>query len=181
MFAIPLLLMAFVASAHATTMQRFALAELADNAEHIVVATCQKVEPELVHGNIYTRYSFLVSETVKGDKEQTLTLHLPGGQFQGINSRIAGMPVFARGDEAVLFLTIENQLGHAWPVGLGQGAFRIERHADHDARVYQNLDGLSFYETAAKRATTAQPVQGAELGAFLDRLRALGKASTDAR
>lgn len=181
MFAIPLLLMALFSAAHATTIQRFALEELSENAERIVVATCLKGEPALVHGSIYTRYSFRVSETVKGKREQILELHLPGGQFQGVHSRIAGMPVFARGEETVLFLTEENKLGHAWPVGLGQGAFHIERSEDHTARVYQNLDGLSFYQGAAKRANPEQGIRGAKLGDFLERLRALEKASSDAR
>ncbi len=181
MFAIALLLVALISSVHATTIQRFALEELADHAERIVVATCQQSEPALIRGNVYTRYSFVISETVKGADEKTLELHLPGGELPGVHSRIVGMPVFVRGEEMVLFLTEKNQLGHAWPVGLGQGSFRIERSEDHKARVYQNLDGLSFYEGAAKPAVVEKPVQGSDLAAFLGRLRALGKASIDAR
>ncbi len=177
-------------SVGATTLQRFNLSELADHAERIVVATCQQSEPALIDGQIYhfflkdildceiyTRYSFAVSETVKGRTESTFTLHLPGGQFQGVQSRIVGMPSFAAGKEFVLFLTEKNALGHAWPVGLGQGKFNIKRTAKKEARVHQDLDGLSFYQTAAKRAAPVAPVQNVELGNFLKRIRALDTSS----
>ncbi|MGY8823167.1 MAG: hypothetical protein ACKVJG_04395 [Candidatus Latescibacterota bacterium] len=180
MFFIALLLIALLPSAHATTLQRFGLEELVHNAERIVVAVCQKSESVLVNGRIYTHYSFTIGETVKGNGKQTLELHLPGGQSQGLQSRIAGMPTFAVGEEIVLFLTEKNQLGHAWPVGLGQGTFRIERSEDQAARVYQNLDGLSFYEGAAKRAKAEEPIQGSKIGIFLERLRALDKATPHA-
>jgi len=164
-------------SVGATTLQRFNLSELADHAERIVVATCQQSEPALIDGQIYTRYSIAVSETVKGRTESTFTLHLPGGQFQGVQSRIVGMPSFAAGKEFVLFLTEKNALGHAWPVGLGQGKFNIKRTAKKEARVHQDLDGLSFYQTAAKRAAPVAPVQNVELGNFLKRIRALDTSS----
>lgn len=180
MFAIALLLTSLLPSAHATTVQRFALEELVQNAERIVVATCQRSEAALVEDRVFTRYYFTIGETVKGNGTQTLELHLPGGQSQGGHSRIAGMPTFAAGEEMVLFLTETNQLGHAWPVGLGQGAFHVQRSEDRPARVYQRLDGLSLYEGAAKRAKTESPIQGSKLEVFLERLRILEKAATNA-
>lgn len=159
----------------ATTVQRFALEDLARNAERIVVGICTESASELVRGQIYTRYLIDVSESIKGPTTARLELHLPGGHFQGVFTRIAGMPIFAPGDEMVLFLTGENELGHAWPVGLAQGRFSIERKPASAARVYQALDGITFYEqsVASKKARRAPPIQGVPLDQFLSRIRAL--------
>lgn len=170
----------FTAQIHATTVERFSLDQLAGQAARILVVTCLKSEPELINGAVYTRYEFAVSETVKGPSQQQLELHLPGGLFQGIQSRIAGMPTFASGSESVLFLTAQNELGHAWPIGLGQGAFRIERSIDSAARVYQRLEGLTMRNAVAKPAGRIEPVQGADLRLFLNRVRALAGVQGDA-
>ena len=171
----------FAAQAQAATVERFSLEQLARQAERILVVTCLKSEPERIDGAIYTRYQFAVSETVKGPAQQRLELHLPGGLFQGIQSRIAGIPTFDTGSESVLFLTAQNEFAHAWPIGLGQGAFRIAHGTDGTARVYQRLDGLTLREGAAKPAEQTNPVQGAEVRAFLHRVRALAETPSDAR
>ena len=163
----------FSTQAHTATVERFRLDQLADQAARVLVVTCIQSEPDLIDGAIYTRYKFTVTETVKGPAQKELELHLPGGQFQGVRSRIAGIPTFAPGSESVLFLTAPNRLGHAWPIGLAQGAFRIERRDDGAARVYQRLDGLTVYEGAAKQANQSESIQGAELHTFLRRVRAL--------
>lgn len=159
----------------ATTVQRFALEELTGNAENIFLGTCQTASTEQVDGQLFTRYRFAVTETIKGEQRPNLELLLPGGEFQGTRVRIPGMPAFVPGEEMVLFLTAENQLGHAWPVGLGQGKFRIQRRgAAKQARIYQELDGLSFHDPTAAKPAAPQPasLQGLPLDQFLGQVRA---------
>jgi len=159
-----------------TTLLRYDLEGLTARAERVFVGTCQRASTELVNGRIYTRFFFTVKEMVKGEPAEQIELVLPGGQYQGVRSRIAGMPAFTPGEEVVLFLTEKNQLGHVWPVGLAQGKFRIERPgAAKRARVFQELDGLSFYHpsAAAKRVSSESPVNGLPLEEFLARVRAL--------
>ncbi|MXY83075.1 MAG: hypothetical protein F4Y91_13695 [Gemmatimonadetes bacterium] len=165
----------------ATTVQRFALAALTANAERIVVGVCRQAQPQWVRGQIYTRYVFSVSQVIKGPAIAQLELHLPGGHLQGAVTRIIGMPVFAPGDEAVLFLTAANALGHAWPVGLAQGRFAIKRRAANKPRVFQELDGLALHtesHSAPKKAPPHEPVQGMLLDQFLARVRALTENQT---
>lgn len=165
----------------ATTVQRFDLADLVTRADRIVVGICNSAEPRLIDGQIYTRYIFSVDQALKGEAARRLELHLPGGHLQGVFSRIAGMPVFAPGDEAVLFLTPTNQLGHAWPVGLAQGRFSIVRDGQNHPRVFQALDGLSLHPTgAAKQAPAVDPVQGLSLDTFLERVRSLSRPAAEA-
>ena len=86
------------------------------------------------------------------------------------------MPAFVPSEEFILFLTAENRPGHAWPVGLGQGKFRIERSgAAKQARVYQDLDGLSIYDPTAAKPVPPGPAaqQGLPLDQFLGQVRAL--------
>ena len=160
----------------ATTVQRFDLAALTANAERIVVGVCSQAQPQWVRGQIYTRYVFSVSQAIKGPAISQLELHLPGGHLQGTVTRIIGMPIFAPGDEAVLFLTAANALGHSWPVGLAQGHFAIKRSTANKPRVFQELDGLTLHtkpQSAPKRTQSDEPVQGMPLDQFLARVRAL--------
>ena len=160
----------------ATTVQRFDLAALTTSAERIVVGVCSQAQPQWVRGQIYTRYVFSVSQAIKGPAISQLELHLPGGHLQGTVTRIIGMPVFAPGDEAVLFLTAANALGHSWPVGLAQGHFAIKRSIANRPRVFQELDGLTLHtkpQSAPKRTQPDEPVQGLLLDQFLARVRVL--------
>ncbi len=165
----------------ATTVQHFDLAALTANAERIVVGVCRQAEAQWVRGQIYTRYMFSISQAIKGPAIAQLELHLPGGHLQGAVTRVVGMPIFAPGDEAVLFLTAANALGHAWPVGLAQGHFAIKRNAANKPRVFQELNGLALHtesHSAAKKAQLDKPVQGMPLNQFLARVRTLTEAQT---
>ena len=167
----------------ATTVQRFDLAALSANAERIVVGVCSRAEPQLVGGQIYTRYLFSIDQSIKGSAVSQLELYLPGGRLQGVFTHIAGMPVFTRGEEAVLFLTGENELGHAWPVGLAQGRFAIVRDEPDNPRIYQELDGLTLHSApgAPKKAPVVDPVRGMPLDLFLSRIRTLSQSSVEQR
>ena len=168
----------------ATTVQHFDLAALTANAERIVVGVCRQAQPQWVRGQLYTHYVFSVSQVIKGPATAQLELHLPGGQLQGTVTRIVGMPVFAPGDEAVLFLTAANALGHAWPVGLAQGHFAIKRSAANKPHVVQALDGLALHpepHRAPKKGPPAESIQGMPLDQFLARVHTLTKEARDAR
>ncbi len=165
----------------ATTVQHFNLAALTANSERIVVGVCRQAQPQWVRGQIYTRYVFSISQAIKGPATTQLELHLPGGHLQDTVTRIVGMPIFVPGDEAVLFLTAANALGHSWPVGLAQGRFAIKRSTTNSPRVFQELDGLALHtepHSAPKKAPPDEPVQGMPLDQFLARVRTLTEAQT---
>ena len=169
-----LLLVVLGSSLKAATVQRFTLEELTDNAEGIFVSLCREAVTIRLEGQLYIGYRFAIIETLKGEEREELELHLPGGRYEGFQTRIPGMPTFVPGERAVLFLTAENHLGQAWPVGLGQGKFRIERPPTaKQARVYQELDGLSFYPSTAAKKIVDQSLQGLPLDQFLNRIRIL--------
>ena len=100
------------------------------------------------------------------------------------------MPDFTPGVETVLFLTGHNASGHAWPVGLSQGAFAVRRDPGRsDARVYRRLSGINLLSTmdgvgAAKstaEAAASNPLDGGmDLDDFLSQVRAIVHPDPDA-
>ena len=110
-----------------TTLQRFDLQALTENAERVFHGSCIGSEVELIDGRPYTSYRFTVEEMVKGDDEAEVTVRLLGGEQDGQRFELVGMPTFSHGEEVVLFLTGPDRRHNAWPVGLSQGKFRVER------------------------------------------------------
>jgi hypothetical protein len=94
--------------------------------------------PVIVHGQVVdvrtgwvdgrraveTFVTVAVTEYLKGDLGDTVTLKVPGGQLGRYRTVFVGAPEFKAGDEVVLFL---KHAGRSYPyiVGLSQGAFRV--------------------------------------------------------
>lgn len=72
---------------------------------------------------------------IKGPSQPTLQFKAPGGKLGRYRSVMVGAPVFAAGDEAVLFLRIADGEPLPQVFGLNQGLFRIQA----DARTGQRL------------------------------------------
>jgi hypothetical protein len=147
----------------ATTVSRFSLEDLANNAACIFVGICEHIQVESTDGQIYTRYRFAVSQIIKGENPEhsSLEFSLPGGEIEGQMQHVVGMPNFEPGVETILFLTSHNSLGHAWPVGLGQGAFEVRReqlNRNLPAMVYRRFSGLNLLNREA--SATSSPAKG---------------------
>jgi hypothetical protein len=103
-------------------VQALDLAELTAQAERIVVAQVVSAESEWdsSHRNIHTRIEIKVEEAWKGSvaPDQRVVIVQPGGAVDDIEMRVHGMPSFASGERAVLFLA-----GQGTPrvVGMSQG------------------------------------------------------------
>jgi hypothetical protein len=65
-----------------------------------------------------------VERYLKGNLGPTVALAVPGGQMGRYRSMVPGAPVFAEGEELVLFLAADAPSA-AHLLGLGQGVFRI--------------------------------------------------------
>lgn len=163
------LLLSLCGALQATTLVRYDLEGLTRAAKSVFVGTCRESHTELIGGQPYTRLTFEVGEVVKGQTAATLEVCLPGGEYQGRRLELAGMPQFAPGEEVVLFLTEPDPQGHPWPVGLGQGKFRVQRDAAAKARVYQNAGEARLY------GTPGASLDGMELQEFLSRVREVAK------
>jgi hypothetical protein len=164
-----LLVLSLCGALQATTLVRYDLEGLTRQASCVLVGTCRESSPRLVGGQPHTFYAFEVGELVKGQAGARLEVCLPGGEYQGMKLHLAGMPEFAPGEEVVLFLTGPDGQGHPWPVGLGQGKFRIERRPAAKPRVFQETGEVRLH------GPPGPSLDGMELEEFLGRVRRIAE------
>ncbi len=174
-----------VATAQATTVERLSLPELVGRAQSIFVGTCTAVAEQTIDGKPYQLYCFRVAETLKGAPAALARCHLPGGRLAdsraGARATYGGMPRFAVGEEAVVFLSRPDATGYPWPMGLGQGCFRILRDPESGiSRVRQLLDGLHLVDPNAAKTAGAAGQPSAALDDFLQAVRTLAGSPTPA-
>lgn len=124
---------------HATTVQRLHLDDLVRKANTIVVGKATKSRSfwNSNHKLILTTYTLEIQETIKGERSRTVEVTTIGGTVGDVTLQVAGMPSFAPGENAVVF--IEYVGGFATVVGLEQGKFAVR-----NGEVSNRMTGLSF-------------------------------------
>ena len=120
---------------YSTTVKHHNLKSLLTTAERIFVGNCistEERELQFPKGTIWcTEYTFQISESIKGNLGETLTFMQYGlmrpKEIEGniIFNRPVGMPIYEQGQEYMLFLIGDSNLGLTSPAGLFQGAFLI--------------------------------------------------------
>ncbi len=116
--------------ASATVLVPAEFSEIVGGSEIIAYARVVDVRPEWAEGRRWID-SIVTADVVsylKGGSEETITFKVPGGRLGRYRSVVVGAPVFARGDEAVLFLKSNKAHGDGLPdvFGLNQGVFRVK-------------------------------------------------------
>ena len=156
----------------ATTLARLSLADIVNNAETIFIGSCISLTTEKQAEGIYSRMRFRVSEVLKGAPAQEQEVVLPGGSFNGRTEQILGMPHFSPNEEVILFLGPPNAQGHAWPIGLGQGKYRIIRNKHTaTASVHQSLEDISLRPLNGTAKITSPSNATIPLDSFLTRVK----------
>ncbi len=119
----------------ATSLKVMNLEDLVGNSQRIFSAVCQNVSSGFDENNLpYTSYSFLVTDSIHGVANQQVVVLKQFGLAEPIQldngvtqlSRIEGMPRYVPGQEYLLFLNQDSRLGFSSPIGLIQGAFRVQ-------------------------------------------------------
>jgi hypothetical protein len=143
--------------ASATVLVPAEFNEIVGGSAIIAYARIVEVRPQWADGrrSIDSVVTAEVVSYLKGGPEQTITFKVPGGRLGRYRSVVVGAPVFARGDEAVLFLTSNRADGDNLPdiFGLNQGVFRVRV----DVRTGQRMVVPPPVQAAAP-AVEAQPV-----------------------
>src|SRR5215475_10130926 len=119
--ALPLLALSCTLTA-ATTLRRMDLPELVSSADRVVYAraVASTVAWDPTGTQIFTDTTFEVIDSAKGQGPTTLTVTLLGGRIDPVEMLQEGTPVFAPGDEVVLF-TADRPDGKCDLVGFTQG------------------------------------------------------------
>jgi hypothetical protein len=163
--------------ATATVVRGLSLAEKADVAELVVLATAVSTETRWVieGGSTETRVTVKLDEVLKGraSKGETITLLLQGGAIGEFRHEVPGMSTWVVGEQAVLFLErLPDGLYVELGVGIGKygvsgaGDARIVTHAPHVA--------LAFVEPAqGMRVEAPTPMAPTKLAEFLKQVRTL--------
>lgn len=137
-----------VVPAPATTSTAVALdvADLADRADRVVRATVTSVAP-YPDRVVRSRIALAIAEDWKGEGPETIVLDQPGGLLEdGAGTLVFGMPRFGEGDDVVLFLADQAELGPR-VLGLAQGAFEVTP----DGGVQRDLSGLMLARVGGHR------------------------------
>lgn len=124
LWLLPALSLAILAlPARASQVRPVNLEEMTTSAASIFSGTVLDVTETLDPGigRAITLVTFEVDRVAKGDIGSALTVRMLGGE----SGNVAGVPSFRPGDDVVLFLYGNSDLGLASPVGLGQGRFAV--------------------------------------------------------
>jgi len=120
---------------YSTTVKHHNLKSLLTTAERVFIGECISTaerELQFPKGTIWcTEYIFRISESIKGNLGGTLTFMQYGlikpKEIEGniVFNRPVGMPIYEEGQDYMLFLIGDSNLGLTSPAGLFQGAFLI--------------------------------------------------------
>ena len=159
------------ATVPATMVPRFTLEQIVDSSERIVHGRCLRSWSawDAGHQFIWTHYELQVAEPLKGVPPATITVSEPGGQVDGLEMAIAGMPRYQAGEEVVAFL-YRTPIGYWRAYGLGQGKYTVR-----EGRVRADLNGATLVDTdrAAQQGTDLRRLDGIPLEEFKTRVRGL--------
>ena len=138
-FLFALLLIGCFKPLYATTVRSLSFDDLVSKAQSIVAGHTVDVQTfRTADGRlILTNYTFEVEQTLKGSESGRITITTVGGRVGNTILRVAGMPSFAVGESAVVFLEKSGQYNTV--VGLTQGKFSVV-----NGRVTNSVSGLSF-------------------------------------
>jgi hypothetical protein len=123
----------------AAVVERLGLEDLVRKAHTIVVGkvTGSRTYWSADRKFILTDYTLAVNESLKGLPSRSLSVTTVGGKVGDVELYVSGMPVFQKGEDAVVF--IEQSGAYQTVVGLGQGKFTVT-----NGEVANRVSGLSF-------------------------------------
>lgn len=180
----------FVTRTDAVMVTPFNIEELTQRADKVFVGTCTKVSRSVNAQDIpVLEVTFTVTEAVKGDVGQTVTFQQLDPQGQSLPTtkphpderiseaplgifsaaKIAGLPTYSVGEEAVVFLAAPGKLGLTTPIGLTQGKLPVTTLASGQKVVTNS----SLRKSALTDSALPEPGKEARYERFLTVLRTI--------
>ena len=151
------LLLLMASPALATSLIPVSFDEMVAGSQAIVHGRVSAVGGEMSgdRRSISTLVTVDVADDLKGELGSQVTFRVPGGRVGRYRRIIVGAPVFAEGDEVVVFLTARAP-SIPYLFGLSQGVYRVARDAAGRRVVTQPIlpDGAS-----AERVVRGEPAR----------------------
>ncbi len=147
-------------AAHATLVQALDLAELVQEAEHVVVARVIRQHSLFdAQGRIVTDVLMQVESVEKGSLTpgESVTVRRLGGEVDGLGMRIEGEPAFDDGERVLLFGAHARALSVLRPVGMSQGTMRVYEQ-DGEPWVMPDTSGLTLVRKQAQGTSVQRAV-----------------------
>jgi hypothetical protein len=147
--ALSAVILALAPAAQATVVRYLTLADQLELSQLVVRVKVgeSRVFVDEKDGRPRTETQLTVLEVMKGDVAtgQNLTIRQMRGSLTGEKIAIAGDPEFREGQQAVLFLTRDED-GIVYLAALGQSFYKVQPNLDGKGSVViRDLDGLGFY------------------------------------
>jgi hypothetical protein len=138
------LVAAAVVQLQATTARRMSNRELAEQAQIIVIGQASDVRPAWEGRTLVTLVTVNVTDRIKGDAGDAVTVALPGGvdakRKVPIAMTFAGAPTIQPGEEVFLFLGKDDDIASGYVVlGFSQGKFSVAREPNGRKVVSRDL------------------------------------------
>ena len=168
----------FMPHAIGTTLTRLDLDDLTAESSVVVYGkiVASRVEWNRNRTMIYTVYTVAADQYFKSALGPVFELHEPGGVLDGIGMRVAGVPTFSAGQEAVLFVWTD-QHGQHQVTGFEQGSFPVRTDPRSGAKVLDRVVRLGSVRSTQALASRSSRL----LPQFLNQVRAsMRKARADA-
>ena len=168
----------FLPWAEGTTLTRLDLDDLTGESSAVVYGkiVASRVEWNQSKTMIFTVYTVHADQYLKSALGPVFELHEPGGVLDGLGMRVAGVPVFSVGQEAVLFVWTDKH-GQHQVTGFEQGSFPIRTDPQTGAKVVDRVVRLGSVRTASASA----PPSSRSLSQFFNQVRAsAARARADA-
>lgn len=148
--AAALMALLLAAGAAATTLVQMDLDELTAAASVVARVRVVSSEARWEGGEIYTFTVLEVTEALKGAVPKILEVRLIGGRVGSVRSTVDGVPRFAPGEEAFVFLE-PTRRGQLTVTGWVQGTFRIRRDAATGREVVrQDTSAVRVFDPATR-------------------------------
>ena len=152
--------------------------ELVSESSAILVGTCRTVQSSWnqAHDKIFTEVRIQVSEYLKGNLGPEAVITVPGGRVGNTIYEVSDMPLFAAGEEAVVFVW-QHPSGKNLVTGADQGKALVEK----DQITGEKLLRISIPPEAADTSTHMEnlllppPTRRVALDEYLNEVRKFTK------
>ena len=141
-------------AAHATTLARLSIEQLAAAADNVARVRCIRSVSQWENEEIWTVTTFAVVESMKGSLPAQVMVRLPGGRVGHLTAVVDGTPKFNVGDDAILFLE-RSPAAEFSVTAWVEGTFQIERDpATSHETVTQQSSTFAVFDTATRTFRT---------------------------
>jgi hypothetical protein len=163
-------LLANITAVSATSVVQFSFDSLCETSAKIAHVQCVTSKAIVAEDGIRTETRFKVFEGIKGEVGKEIVIALPGGQIGDRRVTVPGMPSFREGEETVLFLSGPDGTGSPWPVGLGQGCYRVLSDESGERAVHLQMGATPIPEGTLFKPASSLPYR-IDLQTFIDKVR----------